>query len=66
MGLNGGPLLGINPSISLFAECNSIEETSEIWERLTDGGKALMAIDKYPWSERYRWVQVNFGWDIGR
>jgi len=66
MGLNGGPLFRINPSISFFAECKSIEETNEIWERLTDGGKALMAIDKYPWSERYGWVQDKFGmtWQI--
>jgi predicted 3-demethylubiquinone-9 3-methyltransferase (glyoxalase superfamily) len=66
MGLNGGPIFKINPSISFFVECRSLQETNEIWERLFDGGKALMAIDKYPWSEIYGWVQDRFGmtWQV--
>lgn len=61
MGLNGGPVFKINPSISFFVTCESINETNELWNKLIDGGKALMAIDKYPWSERYGWVQDKFG-----
>jgi len=66
MGLNGGPMFKINPSISFFAECVSINETNEIWDKLMEGGKALMPIDKYPWSERYGWVKDKFGmtWQI--
>ena len=33
----------------------------EIWNKLADGGKILMPIDKYPFSERYGWVQDKFG-----
>lgn len=61
MGLNGGPMFTINPSISFFVKCESINEVDEIWNKLTEGGKILMAIDKYPWSERYGWVQDKFG-----
>jgi predicted 3-demethylubiquinone-9 3-methyltransferase (glyoxalase superfamily) len=66
MGLNGGPMFRINPAISLFVNCTSIEQTNELWDKLIDGGKALMAIDKYPWSERYGWVQDRFGltWQV--
>jgi predicted 3-demethylubiquinone-9 3-methyltransferase (glyoxalase superfamily) len=66
MGLNGGPMFKINPSISFFVKCGSIDETNEIWNKLIDGGKALMTIDKYPWSERYGWVQDKFGltWQV--
>ncbi len=66
MGLNGGPMFKINPSISLFVLCESINETNELWNKLIDGGKTLMAIDKYPWSERYGWVQDRFGltWQV--
>ena len=67
MGLNGGPIYKINPSISLFISCETLEETNEIWNKLiADGGKALMPIDKYPWSERYGWLQDKFGmtWQI--
>jgi predicted 3-demethylubiquinone-9 3-methyltransferase (glyoxalase superfamily) len=66
MGLNGGPMFTINPSISLFVLCESINETNELWNNLMDGGKVLMPIDKYPWSERYGWVQDKFGltWQV--
>jgi predicted 3-demethylubiquinone-9 3-methyltransferase (glyoxalase superfamily) len=66
MGLNGGPMFKFNPSISLFITCESINETDEIWNKLIVGGKALMPIDKYPWSERYGWLQDKFGltWQI--
>jgi predicted 3-demethylubiquinone-9 3-methyltransferase (glyoxalase superfamily) len=66
MGLNGGPMFKINPSISLFVLCESINETNELWNKLMDGGKTLMPIDKYPWSERYGWVQDKFGltWQV--
>lgn len=61
MGLNGGPMFEINPSISFFVICGSINETNRMWDRLIDGGKALMPIDEYPWSERYGWLQDKFG-----
>ena len=66
MGLNGGPMFTINPSISIFILCESINETNEVWNKLIDGGKALMPIDKYPWSERYGWLQDKFGltWQV--
>jgi predicted 3-demethylubiquinone-9 3-methyltransferase (glyoxalase superfamily) len=66
MGLNGGPIYKLNPSISIFVNCESIPETNTVWSKLIDGGKALMPIDKYPWSERYGWLQDKFGltWQI--
>jgi predicted 3-demethylubiquinone-9 3-methyltransferase (glyoxalase superfamily) len=66
MGLNGGPMFKINPSISIFVLCESINETNELWNKLMEGGKVLMPIDKYPWSERYGWVQDKFGltWQV--
>ena len=66
MGLNGGPMFKINPSISIFVLCESINETNEIWSKLLDGGKAMMPMDKYPWSDRYGWVEDKFGltWQV--
>ncbi len=66
MGLNGGPMFKINPSISLFVTCTSINETNELWEKLIVDGKVLMPINKYPWSERYGWLEDKFGftWQI--
>ncbi len=66
MGLDAGPEFKINPAISFFVFCPTAQETDECWDKLMAGGKALMTIDKYPWSERYGWVQDKFGvtWQI--
>jgi predicted 3-demethylubiquinone-9 3-methyltransferase (glyoxalase superfamily) len=61
MCLNGGPMFAINPSISFFVVCETEAEINSTWERLSDGGSVLMALDKYPWSEKYGWVQDKFG-----
>jgi predicted 3-demethylubiquinone-9 3-methyltransferase (glyoxalase superfamily) len=67
MGLNGGPQFKINPSISLFVFCPTVEETERVWNLLITDGSALMPLDKYPWSEKYGWLQDKFGvtWQIG-
>jgi len=66
MGLNGGPMFKINPSISMFVLCETIDETNEVWSKLQEDGKVLMPIDKYSWSERYGWVQDKYGmtWQV--
>jgi predicted 3-demethylubiquinone-9 3-methyltransferase (glyoxalase superfamily) len=61
MGLNGGPHYKINPSISFFVGCKSEDEINAIWGKLMEGGFAMMALDKYPWSEKYGWCQDKFG-----
>ena len=61
MGLNGGPMFTINPSISLFVTCQTDEETERIYNKLFDGGKAMMPLNRYPWSEKYAWVIDKFG-----
>jgi len=66
MGLNGGPMYTINPSISMFVQCASLDEVKRLWNELSDGAKVMMALDKYPWSEQYGWLQDKFGftWQI--
>jgi predicted 3-demethylubiquinone-9 3-methyltransferase (glyoxalase superfamily) len=56
--LNGGPIFKINPSISFFA----IEsEVVEWYDKLSAGGTVLMPLDKYPFSDKYAWVQDKYG-----
>ncbi len=66
MGLNGGPMFKFTPAISIFVTLKTIDETNEVWNKIMDGGKALIPIDKQPWSERYGWAQDKFGmtWQI--
>lgn len=66
MCLNGGPKFSFTPAISLFVSCKNIEETNTVWNKLIQGGSALMDINQYPWSERYGWLRDKFGltWQI--
>lgn len=66
MGLNGGPVFSINPSISIYVQCQSIEKTNHLWNQLMEGGKAMMEIGEYPWSPCYGWLSDRYGvtWQI--
>ena len=59
--LNGGPLFKFNPSVSFFVNCKTENEIERLWDKLSDGGKALMPLDKYHFSEKYGWVQDKYG-----
>ena len=67
MAISAGPLFKFNPSISFMVNFDPSQDKQariqidEIWEKLLDGGKALMPLDKYPFSERYGWVQDKYG-----
>ncbi len=64
--LNGGNKFELNQSISLMVHCNTSEEVEAIWEKISADGKVLMALNSYPWSEKYGWCQDKFGlgWQI--
>lgn len=59
--LNGGPQFKMNPTISLFVVMEKEEEIDQAWKLLSEGGQVMMALDQYPWSEKYGWVQDRFG-----
>ena len=64
--LNGGAQFVINPSISFFVHTESVDETERLASVLAEGGRVLMPVGAYPWSERYGWVQDRFGvsWQV--
>lgn len=59
--INGGPIFKITPVISFFVNCDTPQEIDQLWEKLSDGGTVMMELDKYPFSERYGWIQDKFG-----
>lgn len=61
MGLNGGPMFKINPSISFFVTCETVEEIETTWNKLVEGGTVMMALDQYPWSAKYGFLADKFG-----
>ena len=67
LGLNGGADFKPNPSISFMINFDPSQDKDAkthidvVWAKLSEGGKILMPLDKYPFSERYGWVQDKFG-----
>jgi len=61
MAISAGPYFKFNPSISLFAVFDTEKEIDEVWNKLIDGGKVLMEYQKYPWADKYGWLQDKYG-----
>lgn len=64
--ISAGPYFKINPSVSFLVGCKSKEEVQAIWDKISVGGKVLMELGAYPFSEWYGWVEDKFGvsWQI--
>jgi predicted 3-demethylubiquinone-9 3-methyltransferase (glyoxalase superfamily) len=67
MAINAGPYFKFNPSVSFIVnvdpsrEKDASEKMNEIWNKLSEGGTVLMPLDKYPFSEKYGWIQDKYG-----
>ncbi len=59
--LNGGPIFSFSPAISFFVGCKTPQEVDFLWGKLSKGGKVLMELGKYPFAEKYGWVEDKFG-----
>ena len=66
MAISAGPLFKFNPSVSFHVKCKTKEEVDAIWEKLSSGGKVLMPLAAYPFSERYGWIEDQYGlsWQV--
>lgn len=61
MAISAGPYFKFNPAISLFVVFDSEVEIETVWNKLIEGGKALMPFDTYPWATKYGWLQDKYG-----
>lgn len=67
MGISAGPAFKFTPAISFIVNYDPSRLTDarsrldKAWGMLAEGGKALMPLDKYPFSERYGWIQDKYG-----
>lgn len=61
MAISAGPLFRPNPSISFIVACDRKDQVDALWEKLGEGGQALMPLDTYPFSPRYGWMQDRYG-----
>jgi len=67
MSISAGPYFKFNPSISFFLnfdpsqDSRARENLDLTWGRLSSGGTPLLPLDQYPFSERYGWIQDQYG-----
>ena len=67
MAISAGPLFTFNPSVSFMVNFDPAQgkdataRIDKVWGNLSAGGNILMPLDKYPFSERYGWVQDKYG-----
>ena len=59
--INGGPIFKFTPAISFIVNCKTSDEVQDLWNKFSDGSTVLMALDKYPFSEKYGWLQDKYG-----
>lgn len=65
--ISAGPLFTFNPSISFMVNFDPTQQPDAknaldaAWAKLVDGGKVLMPLGAYPFSEHYGWVQDRYG-----
>jgi predicted 3-demethylubiquinone-9 3-methyltransferase (glyoxalase superfamily) len=59
--INGGPSFTFTPAISFFVSCETSEELDVLWKSLSDGSTVLMELGKYPFSEKFGWLQDKNG-----
>ncbi len=67
MAINAGPIFKPNPSVSFMVNFDPSKDPEArknldtAWEKLSAGGKVLMELNKYPFSEYYGWIQDKYG-----
>lgn len=66
MSISAGPDFKFNPSVSFLVACQTKEEAQAFWEKLSEGGSALMPLGAYPFSDLYGWTQDRYGpsWQV--
>lgn len=63
MAINGGPYFTKNPSISFTVLFNKdeVNDLENIWNALSENGKVLMDLGEYDFSEKYGWIEDQYG-----
>ncbi|NMD71697.1 VOC family protein [Bacillus sp. DNRA2] len=49
------------PSFSIYVTCETEKELDYLYEKLIDGGQALMPLGDYGFSKKFGWLNDKFG-----
>lgn len=65
--INAGSDFSFNPAISFMVNFDpsrdpqAEQQLDALWNKLIEGGEAIMPLDAYPFSKRYGWVKDRYG-----
>ncbi len=64
--LVAGPFFKFTPAVSFLVACETKDEVEALWAKLAEGGKPLMELGEYPFSEKYGWTEDRYGlsWQV--
>lgn len=64
--ISAGPYFKFTPAVSFLVACETKEEVDTLWKALAEGGKVMMELGAYPWSDWYGWTADKYGlsWQI--
>lgn len=49
------------PSFSIFVTCDTEDELDTLYQKLNEGGQALMPLGDYGFSKKFGWLNDRFG-----
>lgn len=49
------------PAMSLFVQCDSNQQTEELFTKLSANGNVMMPLGPYPFAKKFGWVEDKFG-----
>ena len=54
------------PSFSIYVACNTEEEIEVLYQKLSEGGQALMPLGDYGFSKKFGWLNDRYGvsWQV--
>lgn len=61
LAINGGPVHKFTPAISFLVSCLTEAEIDYLYENLSRGGRVLVKFARYPFAEKYAWVNDKYG-----
>ena len=56
-----GHQFSFTPVVSVFVTCESEEEIDTLWQKLLEGGSALMPLGDYGFSKKFGWLNDKYG-----
>ena len=52
---------GFTPAVSNFVSCEDVKELEQLFSKLSEGGKVMMPLNNYGFSQKFGWVEDQFG-----